>query len=169
MPPNGRRGSRCDQRVDERATGLELARDALAPRRVSCEHGGPQPEHAVIGQSHGVRFVAGLDDRRPRDRTILRRRPACRASHRPALSADRTSPYPEESRRPDRTVAPFATESSTCLCRSSRRSRRACGPTSVPSASGSPIFFVRIIATIRSVNAARRGSTMMKRLALTQL
>src|SRR5204863_4064794 len=53
-----------DERVDERAPGLELAREALASRGVPGEHRGPKPEDAVVGDTHRVCFVARGEYRR---------------------------------------------------------------------------------------------------------
>ena len=50
-------------------------------------------------------------------------------------------------RRPGGPSRPSATLFATCWCSSSRRSRRACGPTSTPLSSGSPILRARILST----------------------
>ena len=65
---------------------------------------------------------------------------------------------------------PCAMLSSTWRCSASRRSVRACGPISVVSSSGSPIFAAAIRLHERCFEASHaRSSTTMKRLAAMQL
>ena len=169
MPPKGSRGSDATSVLTNVHPASSSSGDPLARRDVPREHGGAQPEDAVVRDAHRIGFVARRENRRDRAEQLFVVRGHSRSSRRPARSADRTSPYRAESHR--RAGASRLSQPSRSPAGAARRADRdaPAGRRRCPRRADRPFAALFIAATSFSVNAATSGSTTMKRLALTQL